>query len=115
MNIESKIFDRLGSKVEFKSNKFEFGVLQDAAKIIDGANKDFDNAFGLISGARTKSEPLIKNAISEAQKFLNQFSESQKIANELGIDLPAEYVGLKQKAEFLIGEAKDVLNWINKY
>jgi hypothetical protein len=117
MNTQKKVFEKLFSseKVELASEKFEFGVVQDDIKVVDNAEKSFDDAFGLISSAKQKAIPNIKNAIAEANKFLTRLAETKKVAKELGIDLPKEYLGQEQRASVLIGEANDIITWLNKY
>jgi hypothetical protein len=102
-------------KVELAKHEVELGVIQDAIKIIDNADKSYNDAFLLISTARQKAIPIIKNSISEANKFKNQLVEIKKTAKELGIDLPQEYLKTEQRAGTLIGEAQDIIDWLNKY
>jgi len=111
MNTENKVFNKLFSseKVELSSEKFEFGVIQDDIKVIDVAEKAFEDGFLLVSFARQKAIPIIKNSISDANKFLSRLAETKKVAKELGIDLPKEYLGQEQRAGVLIGEAEDII------
>ncbi len=117
MNTEKKVFNKLFSsdKLELSSERYKFGVVEDDIKVVDNAEKTFDAAFGLISSAKQKAIPSIKNSIAEANQFLARLSETKKIAKELGIDLPKEYLGQEQRASVLIGEANDIITWLNKY
>ena len=85
MNTEKKVFNKLFSseKVELASEKFEFGVVQDDIKVVDNAEKAFDDAFGLISSAKQKAIPIIKNSIAEANQFLKRLSEKTTVDNPL--------------------------------
>lgn len=106
---------KIGNKLFLGTQKVELGIVQDSIKIIDIAEKGFNSGFLEVSSARSKAIPMIKTAIASAEKFLTQFEESKKVAKELGIDLPADYLKQEQRASFIIGEAKDVINWLNKY
>lgn len=103
------------AKVNLESQRVELGIIQDAIKIIDIAEKGFKDGFLEVSFARTKAIPMIKTAIANAEKFLTQFEETKKAAKELGIDLPADYLKQEMRASTVIGEAKDIITWLNKY
>ena len=105
----------LNNKVELSAMDVKLGVIQDAIKIVDIAEKGFKEGFLEISFARTKAIPMIKTAIANAEKFLNQFEETKKIAKELGVDLPADYLKQEMRAGVVIGEAEDIITWLNKY
>jgi len=109
-NVTNKLF-----KTELTTQKVELGIVQDSIKIVDSAEKGFEGGFAEISNAKSKAIPVIKNAISNAEKFLTQFEETKKTAKELGIELPADYLKQETRAKFIIGESKDVIDWLNKY
>jgi len=118
MNNILKMISKMESnanEVKLAQHEVELGVIQDAIKIVDNADKSFNDAFLLVSSARQKAIPIIKNSITEANKFLNQLAEIKKTAKELGIDLPQEYLKTEQRAGTLIGEAQDIIDWLNKY
>ena len=102
-------------KTELASQKIELGSIQDAIKIVDVAEKGFKDGFLEVSFARAKAMPIIKNAIANAEKFLTQFEQTKKTAKELGVDLPADYLKQEMRASTVIGEAKDIITWLNKY
>jgi hypothetical protein len=105
------------AKVEAKlaSQSVELGVIQDEIKNVDIIEKSFKEAFLVISFARAKAMPMLKESIANAKKFLNKFEETKKAAKELGIDLPQEFIKLESKAGVVVGEAEDIITWINKY
>jgi len=96
-------------------HEVELGIIQDDLKKIISAQKDFENAFLVISAARQKAIPIMKNSITTAEKFLVQVENAKKIAKELGVNLPKDYLDLNQKAGVLVGEAQDIIDWLNKY
>lgn len=112
---EKKMFTKLFSKTELSNHDINLGIVQDAVKIVDGAEKEFRNGFLEVSFARNKAIPMIKNAILNAEKFLNQFEQTKKTAKELGVDLPADYLKYEMIASTVIGEAEDIITWLNKY
>lgn len=120
MNKLNDIFNKI-AKMEQNANEVklgmqvELGIIQDDIKKVQAAQKEFEDGFLVISFARQKAIPMIKNAISNSQKFLTQVQQTKKAAKELGVDLPQEYLNLEQKAGVLIGEAEDIITWINKY
>jgi hypothetical protein len=103
------------AKTELAMQKIELGVVQDAIKNVEAAEKLFEEGFLVVSFARTKAIPMIKNSITNAKKFLAQFEQTKKAAKELGIDLPQEYLKLERKAGVVVGEAEDIITWLNKY
>ena len=103
------------AKTELAMQKIELGVVQDAIKNVEAAEKLFEEGFLVVSFARTKAIPMIKNSITNAKKFLAQFEQTKKAAKELGIDLPQEYLKLETKAVVVVGEAEDIITWLNKY
>jgi hypothetical protein len=103
------------AKTELAMQKIELGVVQDAIKNVEAAEKLFEEGFLVVSFARTKAIPMIKNSITNAKKFLAQFEQTKKAAKELGIDLPQEYLKLETKAGVVVGEAEDIITWLNKY
>ena len=114
MSTEKLVFSQL-FKTELATQKVELGTIQDAIKIVDIAEKGFKDGFLEVSFARTKAIPMIKTAIANAEKFLNQFEQTKKAAKELGIDLPADYLKQEMRAATVIGEAEDIITWLNKY
>ncbi len=117
MTKEETIISNLyeAKKVELGTHKVDLGIIQDATKIIDIAEKGFKDAFLEVSFARTKAIPMIKQAILNAEKFLVQFEQTKKASKELGIDLPSDYLKQEMRASTVIGEAKDTITWLNKY
>ena len=105
------------AKVEAKlaSQKVELGVIQDEIKNVEATEKLFKEGFLVVSSARTKAIPMIKNSITNAKKFLAKFEQTKKAAKELGVDLPQDYLKLEQKAGLVVGEAEDIITWLNKY
>ena len=77
MNTENKVFNKLFSseKLELASEKFEFGVIQDAIKESQNAIKEFQSAASIVSSARSKAEPILKNTIALSNSFLNSLIE----------------------------------------
>lgn len=116
MNTENKVFKKLFSseKVELASEKFEFGVVQDLIKVRQDASDSFVAGFDLVSNARAKATPLIKNSISLANNFLSKLSETKKIADNLGIDMPKEFAGEEKRANELLVEAKAAIAILDK-
>lgn len=110
----NKIMKKL-SEIELESHDVELGVVQDEVNRIKVAQKEFEDGFLIVSFARQKAIPVIKASIEKAVKFKAKFEESKKAAKELGVDLPKEYLDLDQKAGVLIGEANDIIDWLNKY
>jgi hypothetical protein len=114
MTTKQLVFNQL-FKTELVSQKVELGIIQDAIKIVDVAEKGFNDGFLEVSFARTKAIPMIKTAIANAEKFLTQFEQTKKSAKELGVDLPADYLKQESRAAIVIAEAKDIITWLNKY
>ena len=116
MNTRKTVYNKLFTeKVELAKHEVELGVIQDDIKKVQAAQKEFEDGFLVISFARQKAIPMIKNAIVNSQKFLTQVQQTKKAAKELGVDLPQEYLNLEQKAGVIVGEAEDIITWINKY
>jgi hypothetical protein len=116
MNTDKKVFNKLFSteKVELASEKFEFGVVQDLIKIRQDASDSFNAGFDLVANAKAKSTPLIKNTISLTNNFLSKLSETKKIADNLGIEMPKEFAGEEKRANELLAEAKTALAILDK-
>lgn len=116
MNTENKVFNKLFSseKLELASEKFEFGVIQDAIKESQNAIKEFQSAASIVSSARSKAEPILKNTIALSNSFLNSLIETKKIAKELGIDLPNELLQEEKFANATISSAKSLLQNLNQ-
>lgn len=108
-------FDEKVGLQNLESHSVELGIIQDTIKIVNNANKNFSDAFLLVSTARQKAVPIMKNSITEAENFLNKLVEIKKTTKEFGLDLPQEFLKAEQKAGELIGEAKDIIDWLNKY
>jgi hypothetical protein len=106
---------KIGNKLFLGTHKVELGIIQDSIKIIDTAEKGFKDGFLEVSFARTKAIPMIKAAIASAEKFLKDFEQTKKTAKELGVDLPADYISQENRAATIIGEAEDIITWLNKY
>jgi thiazole synthase ThiGH ThiG subunit len=66
------------AKTELAMQKIELGVVQDAIKNVEAAEKLFEEGFLVVSFARTKAIPMIKNSITNAKKFLAQFEQTKK-------------------------------------
>jgi hypothetical protein len=116
MNTRKTVYEKLFTeKVELAKHEVELGIIQDDIKKVQAAQKEFEDGFLVISFARQKAIPMIKNAILNSQKFLTQVQQTKKAAKELGVDLPQEYLNLEQKAGVIVGEAEDIITWINKY
>ena len=116
MNTRKIIYDKLFTeKVELAKHEVELGIIQDDIKKVQAAQKEFEDGFLVISFARQKAIPMIKNAIVNSQKFLTQVQQTKKAAKELGVDLPQDYLKLEQKAGLVVGEAEDIITWLNKY
>ena len=101
--------------VELEKHEIDLGIIQDDIKKVQAAQKEFEEGFLVISFARQKAIPMIKNAIVNSKKFLTQVEQTKKAAKELGVNLPQEYLNLEQKAGVIVGEAEDIITWINKY
>lgn len=101
--------------VKLEKHEVDLGIIQDDIKKVQAAQKEFEDGFLVISFARQKAIPMIKNAITNSKNFLAKVQETKKAAKELGVDLPQDYLNLEQKAGVLIGEAEDIITWINKY
>jgi len=114
MNDVNRISKKI-SEIQLEAHDVELGVVQDEVNAIKVAQKEFEDGFLIISFARQKAIPVIKSSIEKAVKFKSKFEETKKAAKELGVDLPKEYLDLDQKAGVLIGEANDIIDWINKY
>jgi hypothetical protein len=114
-NVMIEKIKSLIEKSELKNQKVKLGTIQDAIKIVDIAEKEFEDGFLEVSFARSKAMPMIKTAIANAEKFLTQFEQTKKTAKELGVDLPADYLKQEMRASTVIGEAKDIITWLNKY
>ena len=116
MNTRKTVYDKLFTeKVELAKHEVELGIIQDDIKKVQAAQKEFEDGFLVISFARQKAIPMIKNAIVNSQKFLTQVQQTKKAAKELGVDLPQDYLKLEQKAGLVVGEAEDIITWLNKY
>lgn len=116
MNTRKTVYNKLfKEETKLATHEVELGVIQDDIKKVQAAQKEFEDGFLVISFARQKAIPMIKNAISNSKNFLAQVQETKKAAKELGVDLPQDYLKLEQKAGVLIGEAEDIITWINKY
>jgi len=116
MNTRKTVYNKLFTeKVELAKHEVDLGIIQDDIKKVQAAQKEFEDGFLVISFARQKAIPMIKNAILNSQKFLTQVQQTKKAAKELGVDLPQEYLNLEQKAGVIVGEAEDIITWINKY
>jgi hypothetical protein len=116
MNTRKTVYNKLfKEETQLAKHEVELGVIQDAIKSVDNAAKQFEDGFMVISTARQKAIPIIKNSITEANKFLKQLVEVKKTAKELGIELPQDYIKSEQRAGTIIGEAQDIIDWLNKY
>ena len=116
-NILNKIaqMERNAEEIQLASHKVELGIIQDDIKKVQSAQTEFKDGFLVVSFARGKAIPMIKNAIVKAENFLAQVEQAKKIAKELGVDLPKDYLDLQQSAGVLVGEAQDIIDWLNKY
>ena len=108
-------WDKFERMVSLRSENVKLGIVQEEVQKIKTAQKEFEDGFLIVSFARQKAIPVIKSAIDKANKFKSRFEETKKTAKELGVDLPKEYLDLDQKAGALIGEAEDIIDWLNKY
>jgi hypothetical protein len=116
MNTKKTVYNKLfKEETQLAKHEVELGIIQDDIKKVQAAQKEFEDGFLVISFARQKAIPMIKNAIANSQKFLTQVQQTKKAAKELGVDLPQEYLNLEQKAGVIVGEAEDIITWINKY
>ena len=115
MNTLKTIYDKLGDKTELAKHEVELGVIQDEIKNVASIEKAFKEGFLVISFAREKALPILKNSIVNANKFLSKFEQVKKTAKELGVDLPQDYLKLEIQAGTIVGEAGDIITWINKY
>jgi len=99
-------------KSELKNNKVKLGVIQDEVKAVQAIEKEFEQAYGIVSGSAKKAIPIIKGSITKAKNILLKMEEVKKTAKELGIDISGikEYKDIEQKAKFIIGEASDAVD-----
>jgi hypothetical protein len=116
MNTQKKVFEKLFSsdKVELASDKYEFGIIQDAVKNSQDAIKEFQSGADIVFGARSKAEVNLKKAIALGNSFLNNLNEIKKVSKEFGIDLPAEIVREEKFANATISSAKSLLQTLNQ-
>lgn len=116
MNTRKTVYNKLFSEnTKLAKHEVELGVVQDEIKNVLLIEKEFQEGFLVISFARQKAIPILKNSIVNANKFLAKFEQTKKAAKELGVDLPQDYLKLEIQAGTIVGEANDIITWINKY
>ena len=115
LNSVYETINKLSDKTELAKHEVELGVIQDEINNVASIVKKFNEGFLVISFARQKALPIIKNSIENANKFLTKFEQTKKTAKELGVDLPNEYLKLETQAGTIIGEGNDIITWINKF
>ena len=76
------------NKTELKTEKIELGILDSTEKQIGKIYDDIQRVKGILSGAGDEAERISKNAILKADSQLETIQKAEKMAKELGVDIP---------------------------
>ena len=99
MSTLKTVFNKLTKeeKVELKSQKFEFALIDGISRDISKIWGDVDRARGILSGAGNTAESIGKNIVLKVDSSLESIEKAEKIAKELGVSIP-EIDELKKRA-----------------
>ena len=76
------------NKTELKAEKIELGILDSTEKQIGKIYDDIQRVKGILSGAGDEAERISKNAMLKADTQLETIQKAEKMAKELGVDIP---------------------------
>jgi spore coat polysaccharide biosynthesis predicted glycosyltransferase SpsG len=110
MSVENKVFGQL-NRVEFKSQKFDFGLIEDIRANLDKAFQFVEIQSEIIS-----IENKIKKSLPIYQSVINDADNGIKKLQEIGIDGGLISSLSKQKSEAVNGmkSAQTLISYISK-
>ena len=112
MNTLKTVFGKLfKEETQLASHEVELGLVQDITKDLNTVSDSLTS----IKPALLKIEDLLIKNSKTVEMALKAVQRVETTAKELGIDLPQEYLKSEQRAGTLIGEAQDIIDWLNKY
>ena len=100
--ILSALNEMIQSKTELKSEKVELGIIDEVKKLYDKGQNNYSDA--LASGQKTMVK--LQVAINFFEKTEQEFEKAEKMAKELGVDMPGKA---------LRNQAKEWLQDSNKF
>jgi hypothetical protein len=98
MNIEKSVFGKLTQKIELESQKFEFGIVDDAKKGMDIVLKAFNNGVwnqldrlpNQVLEIVSQASAILKEAGKGQQLAIENARKASAMAKELGVPVPKE-------------------------
>lgn len=110
MNTQKQVFNRLFSeeKVELASQKFEFGVIDDAKKGIDIVSKAFNNGIwnqldrlpNQVLEIVSQASAILKEAAKGQQIAIENARKASAMAKDLGVTLPKEVEAIFSNGDY---------------